>query len=196
MGGFDILRFPDFPIKASFRQAQRRSNPACAVKHGIASLALAMTGLGASHAPNRNFLLARCVEGRAFPPCTSSLPSHLREPGMSSQYFLTPLMLVCSNVFMTFAWYGHLKYKSSPLILAIVVSWSIALLEYCFAVPANRFGSAVYSTAQLKTIQEVITLTVFAVFSVYYLHQPITWNQVIGFALICAGAFFVFRAPL
>jgi hypothetical protein len=115
---------------------------------------------------------------------------------MSSQYLLTPLMLVCSNVFMTFAWYGHLKYKSSPLILAIVVSWGIALFEYCFAVPANRWGSAVYSTAQLKTIQEVITLTVFAAFSVFYLHQSITWNHVVGFALICAGAFFVFRAPL
>jgi uncharacterized protein (DUF486 family) len=102
-------------------------------------------------------------------------------------------MLVCSNVFMTFAWYGHLKYKSSPLLLAILVSWSIAFVEYCFAVPANRFGSAVYSTAQLKTIQEVVTLLVFAVFSVLYLGEAFRWNHALGFALIAAGAFFIFE---
>jgi uncharacterized protein len=103
------------------------------------------------------------------------------------------VMLVCSNVFMTFAWYGHLKYKSSPLLLAILVSWSIAFIEYCFAVPANRFGSAVYSTAQLKTIQEVVTLLVFAVFSVLYLGEAFRWNHALGFALIAAGAFFIFE---
>jgi uncharacterized protein (DUF486 family) len=102
-------------------------------------------------------------------------------------------MLACSNVFMTFAWYGHLKYKSSPLFLAILVSWGIAFVEYCFAVPANRFGSAVYSTAQLKTIQEVVTLCVFAVFSVLYLGEAFRWNHALGFALIAAGAFFIFE---
>ncbi|MEA2934740.1 MAG: uncharacterized protein QOD74_1386 [Variibacter sp.] len=110
---------------------------------------------------------------------------------------LTPVaLLICSNVFMTFAWYGHLKYKSSPLVLAIVASWAIAFIEYCFAVPANRFGSAIYTTAQLKTMQEAITLIVFAAFSVFYLKEAITWNHVIGFALIASGAFFVFRGPL
>ncbi|KTF68547.1 DMT family protein [Sphingomonas sp. HT-1] len=104
-------------------------------------------------------------------------------------------LLLVSNLFMTFAWYGHLKYKSAPLLLAIVVSWGIAFVEYCFAVPANRLGSAVYSAAQLKGMQEVITLTVFAGFSVLYLGQKITTNHLIGFALIAAGAFFLFRAP-
>jgi hypothetical protein len=103
------------------------------------------------------------------------------------------LMLACSNVFMTFAWYGHLKYKSSPLLLAVLVSWGIAFFEYCFAVPANRFGSEVYSAAQLKTIQEVVTLSVFAVFSVLYLGEAFRWNHALGFALIAAGAFFVFE---
>jgi uncharacterized protein (DUF486 family) len=116
---------------------------------------------------------------------------------MSLQAAVTPvLMLLVSNVFMTFAWYGHLKYKSSPLVLAILASWGIAFIEYCFAVPANRFGSAVYTTAQLKTMQEVITLLVFAAFSLLYLKEPITWNYVVGFALIACGAFFVFRGPL
>jgi uncharacterized protein (DUF486 family) len=116
---------------------------------------------------------------------------------MSPQAAVTPvLMLLVSNVFMTFAWYGHLKYKSSPLVLAILASWGIAFIEYSFAVPANRFGSAVYTTAQLKTMQEVITLIVFAGFSLLYLKEPITWNHVVGFALIASGAFFVFRGPL
>ncbi|WP_029002930.1 DMT family protein [Azorhizobium doebereinerae] len=103
------------------------------------------------------------------------------------------LMLVASNVFMTFAWYGHLKYKSSPLLIAIVASWAIAFFEYCLAVPANRIGSEVYSTAQLKTIQEVITLVVFAAFSVLYLKEPLGWNHAVGFALIVGGAFFIFH---
>ncbi len=116
---------------------------------------------------------------------------------MTLQSALMPVvLLLCSNVFMTFAWYGHLKYKSSPLALAILASWGIAFVEYCFAVPANRFGSDVYSTAQLKTMQEVITLVVFAGFSVFYLKEAITWNHVIGFALIAGGAYFVFRGPL
>jgi len=104
------------------------------------------------------------------------------------------LMLVASNVFMTFAWYGHLKHKGSALFLAILASWGIAFFEYCLAVPANRLGSEVYSTAQLKTIQEVITLAVFALFSVFWLKESITINHVIGFALIALGASFIFRS--
>ncbi len=107
-------------------------------------------------------------------------------------YAMPVIFLVASNVFMTFAWYGHLKFKDSPLLLAILVSWGIALFEYCLAVPANRYGSAVYSTAQLKTLQEVITLTVFAVFSYLYLGEALTWRHGVGFALIAAGAFFIF----
>lgn len=102
-------------------------------------------------------------------------------------------LLICSNVFMTFAWYGHLKFKDRPLWLVILVSWSIALLEYCLAVPANRWGSAVYSAAELKAIQEVVTLCVFAGFSVLYLGQKLNLVQGVGFALIAGGAFLVFR---
>jgi uncharacterized protein (DUF486 family) len=102
-------------------------------------------------------------------------------------------LLVASNVFMTFAWYGHLKFKAAPLWIAVLVSWGIAFVEYWLAVPANRIGSAVYSAAELKTIQEVITLAVFAAFSVFYLDEAIGLNHVIGFALIAAGAFFIFR---
>ena len=107
--------------------------------------------------------------------------------------YLTPvLLLVASNIFMTFAWYGHLKYKGSALWLAILVSWGIAFFEYLLQVPANRMGHAVYSAAQLKTIQEVITLAVFVVFSVWYLGEPIRWNHLAGFTLIAGGAFLVF----
>jgi uncharacterized protein len=110
---------------------------------------------------------------------------------------ITPIfMLLASNVFMTFAWYGHLKFTSSPLWIAVLVSWGIAFFEYWLAVPANRWGSATYSTAELKTMQEVITLIVFAVFSVGYLGEKFTINHAVGFALICAGAFFVFKAPI
>jgi uncharacterized protein (DUF486 family) len=111
--------------------------------------------------------------------------------------YLTPiLMLIGSNVFMTTAWYWHLRYKEVPLFSVILISWALAFIEYCLAVPANRFGSAVYSAAQLKTIQEVVTLTIFAIFSIVYLKQGLTWNHVVGFALIASGAFFIFRAPL
>ncbi len=106
------------------------------------------------------------------------------------------LLLVGSNVFMTFAWYGHLKYPDRPLMVVILVSWAIALFEYCLAVPANRIGHAVYATAELKVMQEVITLCVFAGFSVLYLGERFTINHMVGFALICAGAFFVFKAPI
>jgi uncharacterized protein (DUF486 family) len=115
---------------------------------------------------------------------------------LASPYVLPILLLVGSNVFMTLAWYGHLRFKEVPLITVIVVSWAIAFVEYCLAVPANRWGSAVYSTAQLKTIQEVVTLLIFAGFSVFYLKEPMTWNYAIGFVLVAAGAFFVFRGPL
>ena len=104
----------------------------------------------------------------------------------------TILLLTISNVFMTFAWYGHLKYKHVALWITILASWGIALLEYCFQVPANRIGSAQFNTAQLKTIQEVITLSVFCVFSVTYLSEPLLWNYLVGFALMVA-AFFVFN---
>ena len=115
-------------------------------------------------------------------------------PSLMSPYVLPIVLLLASNVFMTFAWYGHLNYASRPLWIAVMVSWGIAFFEYWLAVPANRIGYEVYSAAQLKTIQEVITFIVFSVFSVYYLNQPITLNHVIGFSLIAAGAFFVFRA--
>jgi uncharacterized protein (DUF486 family) len=106
---------------------------------------------------------------------------------------VTPILLLfASNVFMTFAWYGHLKYKTSALWAAVLVSWGIAFFEYWLAVPANRIGSAVYSAAELKTIQEVITLLVFAGFSVLYLKEPLSWNHLVGFALIAGGAYFIF----
>jgi len=107
---------------------------------------------------------------------------------------LPVLLLLASNVFMTFAWYGHLKFKTAPLYVAVMFSWMIALVEYWLAVPANRIGHGVYSAAELKTIQEVITLCVFVVFSVFYLKEAITWNHVLGFALIAAGAAVIFRA--
>lgn len=107
---------------------------------------------------------------------------------------ISPIVLLfISNVFMTFAWYGHLKYKASPLPMAIVASWSIAFIEYCFAVPANRIGHAVYSAAELKTMQEIITLIVFACFSVLYLGERIAWNHLVGFALIAGGGYFIFH---
>jgi uncharacterized protein len=108
--------------------------------------------------------------------------------------FVAPvLMLFVSNIFMTFAWYGHLKFKQSWLPSVILVSWGIAFIEYCFAVPANRLGSAVYSAAQLKTLQEVVTLIVFAGFSTVYLKESLGWNHGLGFALIALGAFFIFH---
>ena len=103
------------------------------------------------------------------------------------------LLLVVSNVFMTFAWYGHLKHTSAPLWIAVMTSWGIAFFEYWLAVPANRIGAQIYSTAELKTIQEVITLSVFAVFSVFYLKEAVTLNHLIGFALIACGAAFIFK---
>jgi uncharacterized protein (DUF486 family) len=105
----------------------------------------------------------------------------------------TIALLTISNIFMTFAWYGHLKYRDVPLYKVVVVSWLIAFFEYCFQVPANRIGSYEFTAAQLKTIQEVITLTVFAVFSALYLKQPLRWNYLAGFALIVAAVAVIFR---
>lgn len=106
------------------------------------------------------------------------------------------LLLIGSNVFMTFAWYGHLKFKAAPLYAAVIFSWLIAFVEYWLAVPANRIGHEVYSAAELKTMQEVITLAVFACFSVLYLKEALTWNHAIGFGLIALGAFFIFKGPI
>ena len=115
---------------------------------------------------------------------------------MSFIPYLTPILLLAlSNIFMTFAWYGHLKFPQAALWLVILISWGIALIEYCFAVPANRIGYHVYSAAELKTIQEVITLIVFVGFSVLYLGEKITLHHIGGFSLIAAGAFFIFTAP-
>jgi uncharacterized protein len=104
----------------------------------------------------------------------------------------TIVLLTISNIFMTFAWYGHLKFRESPLWKAILVSWMIASVEYCFQVPANRIGSYQYSAAQLKIIQEVITLVVFAVFSVAYLGQSLKWNHGVAFLFIVGAVFFMF----
>ncbi len=104
----------------------------------------------------------------------------------------TIILLTISNIFMTFAWYGHLKYKSSPLWKAIVISWLIAFVEYCFQVPANRIGHYQFSAAQLKTMQEVITIVVFCAFSVIYLKEDIKWNYVVGFLMMIGAVFFVF----
>ena len=105
----------------------------------------------------------------------------------------TIVLLTISNIFMTFAWYGHLKYRNEALWKVIMVSWGIAFFEYCFQVPANRIGSYEFSAVQLKTIQEVITLTVFSVFSVRYLDQQIKWNYILGFVLIVAAVFVIFK---
>lgn len=109
------------------------------------------------------------------------------------RHFLPIIMLTISNIFMTFAWYGHLKFKSTALWIVILVSWGIAFVEYCFQVPANRIGSEYFSAAQLKTIQEIITLVVFSVFSVLYLKEQFKWNYLIGFVFIILAAFFIFK---
>lgn len=103
------------------------------------------------------------------------------------------LFLVISNIFMTFAWYGHLKFKHEALWKVIIISWLIAFVEYCFQVPANRWGSSQFTTPQLKVIQEVITLVVFSVFSVLYLKEQFRWNYAVAFALMVGAVFFVFK---
>jgi uncharacterized protein (DUF486 family) len=105
----------------------------------------------------------------------------------------TVALLLVSNVFMTIAWYGHLKFKSTPLWTVIIVSWLIAFFEYCFQVPANRIGHYQFTAAQLKTIQEVITLLVFSVFSVVYLKEELKWNYLVGFMMIIVAVFFIFK---
>ena len=107
--------------------------------------------------------------------------------------FIPIILLTISNVFMTFAWYGHLKFKGVALWAVILISWGIALFEYCFQVPANRIGHEFYSAAQLKTIQEIITLVVFSVFSVLYLKEEFRWNYLVGFIFIIFAAFFIFK---
>ena len=112
---------------------------------------------------------------------------------MNSPWILPILMLCVSNVFMTFAWYGQLKFPMAPLWLVIPLCWGIAFFEYCFAVPANRIGHTVYSAAQLKTMQEAITLAVFAVFSVTYLGEQLRWNHAAAFACLVLAAYFGFK---
>lgn len=107
--------------------------------------------------------------------------------------FATVGLLTVSNIFMTFAWYGHLKFKDKPLLIVVLVSWGIAFLEYCFQVPANRIGHGTLTAAQLKTIQEIITLTVFAVFSATYLGESLKWNHLVGFVLLILAGFFIFK---
>jgi uncharacterized protein (DUF486 family) len=111
---------------------------------------------------------------------------------LTQSRWLPIVLLTCSNVFMTFAWYGHLKFKSKPLLLVILASWGIAFLEYCFQVPANRWGNSVYTAFQLKIIQEVITLVVFVVFAMVYLHERIRWNYAAAFLCILAAVAFTF----
>src|SRR4030042_2337258 len=103
----------------------------------------------------------------------------------------TVALLLVSNIFMTIAWYGHLKFKSAPLLWVIIISWLIAFFEYCFQVPANRIGHYQFTAAQLKTIQDVITLLVFSVFSVIYLKENLKWNYLVGFIMIIAAVFFI-----
>lgn len=105
----------------------------------------------------------------------------------------TIILLTISNVFMTIAWYGHLKYKHTSVFKVIVISWLIAFLEYCFQVPANRIGHYQFSAAQLKTIQEVITLVIFCIFSVVYLKEELKWNYLVGFSMIIGATFFIFK---
>ena len=107
--------------------------------------------------------------------------------------FLPIVLLGFSNVFMTFAWYGQLRYPNTPLWLLVLVSWGIAFFEYCLAVPANHFGYRIYSAAQLKTMQEVITLAVFAVFSVTYLGEALKWNHFVAFGFLGLAVFFAFN---
>ena len=130
----------------------------------------------------------RCVAAvSSLQPARDNARSTCPSPTM-----LTALLLTISNVFMTFAWYGHLKFKDSPLWVAIGVSWLIAFVEYCFQVPANRIGHAHYTAPQLKIMQEVITLVVFGVFSVTYLGEKPRWNELVGFALIAVAVLVVF----
>lgn len=110
-----------------------------------------------------------------------------------SRYLIPVAFLIISNVFMTFAWYWHLKFRNNPLFTVILISWGLAFFEYCFQVPANRFGYDVFNATQLKTIQEVITLIIFMIFSVLYLKEQFRWNYLVGFAFIVLAVFFIFK---
>ena len=123
--------------------------------------------------------------------CAKIAPSRPRIAPMTA--LLPILLLFASNIFMTFAWYGQLKFPNTPLLVLIPVCWGIAFFEYCLAVPANRIGHQVYSAAQLKTLQEIITLLVFAVFSVTYLGESLRWNHMVAFCFLCGAAFFSFH---
>lgn len=112
---------------------------------------------------------------------------------MMIRFVIPIILLTISNIFMTFAWYGHLKVKAAPIFLVILISWGIAFFEYCFQVPANRIGHEVYNAAQLKTIQEIITLIVFSFFSVFFLKEQFKWNYLAGFVLIVIAAFLIFK---
>jgi uncharacterized protein (DUF486 family) len=127
------------------------------------------------------------------PETAASHEEHVCSQRGKQKNMRTILLLTISNIFMTFAWYGHLKYRTSALWKVILVSWGIAFFEYCFQVPANRIGSYEFSTAQLKTIQEVITLSVFSAFSVLYLGEKMKWNYAAGFGCIALAVFFVFH---
>lgn len=122
--------------------------------------------------------------------------SHRCPMSLNSATLLPILLLIGSNVFMTIAWYGHLKFPNAAMWVAVMGSWAIALVEYWLAVPANRIGYGTYSAAELKTMQEVISLTVFVGFAVFVLGEKLTWNHAVGFSLIGAGAFFIFKGPL
>jgi uncharacterized protein len=126
---------------------------------------------------------------KRFRPRRTSNPEEFKE----GQTLRTIVLLVVSNIFRTFAWYGHLKYREVALWKVVLISWGIAFFEYCFQVPANRIGSYEFNAAQLKTIQEVITLSVFSVFSIAYLGEPIKWNYLVGFGFITLAAFFIFH---
>ena len=116
-------------------------------------------------------------------------------PTLLSPVVLPILLLIGSNLFMTTAWYGHLKFTTAPLWIAVMASWGIALVEYWMAVPANRIGYGVYSASELKVIQEVISITVFVGFAFFYLKEPLSWNHAIGFGAIALGAYFIFNGP-
>jgi uncharacterized protein len=133
------------------------------------------------------------LEARCYTRCKTAWRWQDRANSGSIAVMTTILLLTLSNIFMTFAWYGHLKHRQAPLPKVILISWFIAFAEYCFQVPANRIGSYEFTTAQLKTIQEVITLTVFSVFSVLYLKEQLRWNYLAGFAMMIASVFVIFK---
>jgi uncharacterized protein (DUF486 family) len=162
---------------------------ACAAAGGTATESWSIAAARSRMAAKR----ARFRQGRLRPRHPPRTPVTIMPAMPNSAYLLPILLLLGSNIFMTIAWYGHLRFKETPLMAVILASWGIAFVEYCLAVPANRWGSAVYSTAQLKTMQEVITLAVFAGFSFAYLKEPLGWNHALGFSLIALGAFFVFQ---